>query len=102
MPVSSSMSAEAATLFWRLSQETAASFARTAASNVPPCKPGLLVAQKAPKVSNDSASGFPRVPPNNSFKPKTNRCAIVFGLIQALGGTPALLPIPTITETCHG
>jgi hypothetical protein len=23
--------------------------------------------------------------PNNSFKPKTNRCAIVFGLIQALG-----------------
>jgi len=27
------------------------------------------------------------VAPNNSFKPKTNRCAIVFGLIQALGGT---------------
>jgi hypothetical protein len=24
--------------------------------------------------------------PNNSFKPKTNRYAIVFGLIQALGG----------------
>ena len=26
-----------------------------------------------------------RLRPNNSFKPKTNRCAIVFGLIQALG-----------------
>jgi len=26
-----------------------------------------------------------RVAPNNSFKPKTNRYAIVFGLIQALG-----------------
>jgi len=32
--------------------------------------------------------------PNNSFKPKTNRCAIVFGLIQALGlMTSPLLPI---------
>jgi hypothetical protein len=28
--------------------------------------------------------------PNNSFKPKTNRCAIVFGLIQALGPMPKI------------
>jgi hypothetical protein len=28
--------------------------------------------------------GTRTVTPNNSFKPKTNRCAIVFGLIQVL------------------
>jgi len=30
------------------------------------------------------------MPPNNSFKPKTNRCAIVFGLIQALAAMTIL------------
>jgi len=32
-----------------------------------------------------SAAAPPTVAPNNSFKPKTNRYAIVFGLTQALG-----------------
>jgi len=44
--------------------------------------PGLPVEFRDP----GGATAAPRVtPPNNSFKPKTNRCAIVFGLIQALG-----------------
>jgi len=33
--------------------------------------------------------------PNNSFKPKTNRCAIVFGLIQALGAMESSQNVPT-------
>jgi len=35
--------------------------------------------------------GWLSLRPNNSFKPKTNRCAIVFGLIQALEPRGALM-----------
>ena len=63
-----------------------------------PCRARPAFRAPVPKADCRAIVPVAQLGPNNSFKPKTNRYAIVFGLTQALGGAAGRVRIVGIAS----